>query len=64
MLMHAIAHDGCTDNVRESALDVDSGRNFPRRTKDFSVGRSTNYLGPVRYQQHFTIPDYADFWMS
>ena len=26
MLMHVIAHGGCTDMVRESALKVDSGR--------------------------------------
>ena len=26
MLMHAIAHGGCTDTVKESALKVDSGR--------------------------------------
>ena len=25
MLMHVIAHGGCTDTVRESALEVDSG---------------------------------------
>ena len=29
MLMHAIAHMGCTDTVRESALKVDSGRKIP-----------------------------------
>ena len=29
MLMHAIAHEGCTDTVRESALEVDSGRKIP-----------------------------------
>ena len=27
--MHAIAHGGCTDTVRESALDVDSGEKNP-----------------------------------
>ena len=26
MLMHAIAHEGCTDTVRESALKADSGK--------------------------------------
>ena len=26
MLMHAIAHGGCTDTVRQSALEFDSGR--------------------------------------
>ena len=29
MLMHAIAHGGCTDSVSESALKVDSGRKTP-----------------------------------
>ena len=30
MLIHAIAHGGCTDVVRESALAVDSGWKIPR----------------------------------
>ena len=29
MLMHAIEHRGCVDTVRESALEVDSGRKVP-----------------------------------
>ena len=29
MLMHAIAHRGCTDAIRESALKADSGRKDP-----------------------------------
>ena len=32
MLMHVIAHAGCTDTVRESALEVDSGSKIPCRT--------------------------------
>ena len=32
--MHATAHGGCTDAVRESALKVDSGRKVPCRTGD------------------------------
>ena len=32
--MHAMAHWGCTDTVRESALEVDSGRRIPCRTVD------------------------------
>ena len=31
MLKHAIAYEGCTDTVRESALKIDSGRKIPRR---------------------------------
>ena len=48
MVMHAIAHGGCTDTVRESALKADSGRNIPCRTGGLSiapgssVGRCTN----------------------
>ena len=34
MLMHAIAHGGCTDTARESALKVDSARKIPCRTED------------------------------
>ena len=29
MLSHAIAHGGCTDNKKESALKVDSGKKIP-----------------------------------
>ena len=32
MLKHAIAHEGCTDTVRESALKFDSGEKNPCRT--------------------------------
>ena len=34
ILMHAIAHGGCTDTVRESALKVDSGRKNRCHTGD------------------------------
>ena len=39
MLMHAIAHEGCTDSVRESALKVDSARKtkIPCRTGESNV---------------------------
>ena len=37
MLMHAIAHGGCVDTVRESALKVDSGRKIPCHTRDFNL---------------------------
>ena len=29
MLMHATAHGGCTDTIRESAPEADSGRKIP-----------------------------------
>ena len=34
MLVHAIAHGGCTDTVRESAPEVDSRRKIPCHTGD------------------------------
>ena len=34
MLIHAIAHGGCRDTVRESALEADCGRKIPYRTGD------------------------------
>ena len=48
MLMHATAHGGCTDTVRESALNVNSVTpGTPTRVNivpGFSVGHSTNEL--------------------
>ena len=35
--MHAIALEGCTDTVRESALKVDSGRKIPCRTEESNL---------------------------
>ena len=37
MLMHAIAHGGCMDTVRESALEADSGREIPCCTVDSNL---------------------------
>ena len=37
MLMHAIAHGGRTNTVRESALKVDSGRQIPGGLEPVSV---------------------------
>ena len=44
MSMHAIAHGGCTDTVRESALEVDSGKKkeslaAPGTRTPVSIGR-------------------------
>ena len=48
MLMHAIAHGGRMDTLRESALKGDSGRKIPCRTgKSNLFGRRT---GPMLYQ--------------
>ena len=35
--MHVIAHGGCVDTVRESALEVDSGRKIPCSTCDSNM---------------------------
>ena len=37
MLLHAISHEGCTDTVRESALNVDSGRKIHFRTGESNL---------------------------
>ena len=37
LLMHAIAHGGCTDTERESALKVDSGKKIPCRTGESNL---------------------------
>ena len=40
MLMHAIAHEGCTETVRESALKVDSERKSSGRTRESNLYQS------------------------
>ena len=37
MLLRAIAHRGCTDTERESALNVDSGRKKPCRMRELNL---------------------------
>ena len=37
MLMHAIAHGGRRDTMRESALKVDSGRKIPCHTTELNL---------------------------
>ena len=46
--MHAIAHEGCADTVRESALNVDSGRKIPCRTGESNLRQWR--AGPTLYQ--------------
>ena len=46
--MREIAHGGCTDTVRESALKVDSGRKIPCRTGEPNLRRWR--AGPMLYQ--------------
>ena len=48
MLMHANAHEGCTDTVRESAPKVNSGRKIPCRTGESNLRRKR--AGPMLYQ--------------
>ena len=51
MLMNAIAHRGCTDTVRESALKADSGRKIPCRTGDSNPQQYCAWLfSPTVYQ--------------
>ena len=46
--MHAIAHRGCTDTIRESALKVDSGRKIPCCTRESKLHQRR--VGPLLYQ--------------
>ena len=48
ILMHAIADEGCTDTVGESALKVDSGRKIPCRTGESNLRQRRG--GPTLYQ--------------
>ena len=57
MLMHAIAHGGCTDTVRESALKVDSGRKIPCRTGDSNPRQYCAWLfSQTLYQLRYSLP--------
>ena len=58
MWMHAIAHGGCTDTVRESALKVDSGRKIPCRTGESN--QRWRRAGPMLYQLSY-IPTKQSF---
>ena len=57
MLMHAIAHGGCTDTVREYALKIDSGRKIPCRTGESNLGQLRS--GPTAFLTEvlYTRPD-------
>ena len=52
MFMHRIAHEGCSDTVRESALKVDSGRKIPCRTEQSNLPQRR--AGPALYQLSYT----------
>ena len=58
MLLHAIAHGGCTDTVRESALEADSGRKIPCRTVDsnprqYCAWLFSRTLYPLSFPRHW-----------
>ena len=48
MLMHAIAHGGRMDTLRESALKGDSGRKIPCRNGEWNL--RLQRAGPMLYQ--------------
>ena len=52
MLIRAIAHVGCTDTVRESALKIDSGRKIPFRAEDSNPRQYCAWLSPSRTIYH------------
>ena len=52
MLMHATAHWGCADTVRESALTVDSGRKIPFLAEDSNPRQHCAWLFPSRTIYH------------
>ena len=54
MLMHAIAHRGCTDTVRECALKADTGRKISCRTGESNLRQRR--AGPTLYQLSY-IPE-------
>ena len=51
MLMHVIAHEGCVDNVRESALTVDEGRKIPCRTGESDLPQQ--HAGSTLYKLNY-----------
>ena len=68
MLMHAIAHGGCRDTVRESALKVDSGRKIPCRTGESNLRQLR--ASPMLYQLSYipapaitVIPELGTSWI-
>ena len=57
MLVHVIAHGGCTDTVRESPLEVDSERKIPCRTEDSNPHQYFVWLFiRTLYQLNYTCP--------
>ena len=62
MLMHATPHRGYTDVIRESALEVDSGRKIVCRTRDLSPCQCCPWLfSQMLYQLSYPCPLKKDF---
>ena len=53
MLMRAVAHEGCRDTYRESALKVDSGRKIPCLTGESNLPQ--RHDGPMLYQLSYAL---------
>ena len=54
---HAIAHGGCADTVRESALEVDSGEGIPCHTRDLNPHQYCTWLfSQMLYQLRYPCP--------
>ena len=63
--MHAIAYEGFTDTVRESALKVDSRRNPPCCTEESNLRRQR--AGPMLRKQSYIpihIPVTKKKWLK
>ena len=55
--MHAIAHGGCTDTVRKSALEADSGKKIPCCTRDSNPRQYCAWLlSRTFYQLSYSRP--------
>ena len=58
MLMHAIAHGGCTNTLRESALKADFGRKIPHHIRDWNPHQYCAWLLSLTLLQ-LSYPDPA-----
>ena len=60
MLTHVIAHEGCTDTVKESALKADSGWKIPFSTRELNP--TQRYASPMLYQLSYSpAPNFPFF---
>ena len=51
-IMHAVAHGGCMDTTRESALKVDSGRKIPHHTVELKPASAACQSDAVPAELH------------